>query len=216
VTRPGLEPAQVLFEKVDYAASDLRPSQKSFGVWGYVSHADVSADLRIGDAKTSLEHKFAALPRVIRIANLDLAQVDRLGSQKDAIVFKQGTLNLLYQDRGDQFEVSAEFASLQLEENEEADLPDFLFIPVDHLIAYVEKNDGNLTLQFTCDRKVARLSDDLEFGIAELWQGMWAEILKRFQAEAGEELQDWKAIGTKKLRDFLRNKDLLPEEANGP
>ncbi len=33
----------------------------------------------------------------------------------------------------------------------------------------------------------------------------------RFQAEAGEELEDWKAKGTEKLRGFLRNKELVKE-----
>ena len=194
VNRPGVEPVHVLFENLDYTASDLRPSQRSFGAWGYVSHADMSADLRIGDAKIGLEHQFAAFPRVIRIANLDLEQVDRLGSQKDAIVFQRGTLDLLYEDRRDQFEVDATFTGLQLAKNEEADLPDFLFMPVEHLIAYVEKNDGNLALQFTHDRKGAEASDDMEFVIAEVWNGMWAEVLKRVQAEAGDELKDWEGL----------------------
>jgi hypothetical protein len=44
---------------------------------------------------------------------------------------------------------------------------------------------------------------------------MWFEILKRFQTEAGKELNDWKTKGTEELRDFLRNKDLLEEEDVG-
>ncbi len=212
VTRPDVDPVHVLFEHVDYAASDLRPSQKSFGVWGYVAHADINADLQIGDSSVAVEHQFAALPRVLKITGLDLGQADRLGSQKDAIAFKQGTLDLLYRDSGDRFNVDARFTDLQLRKNQEADLPDLLFIPVDHLIAHVNKNDGNLILQFTQDREAAQVSDDMEFVIAEIWKGMWFEILKRFQAEAGKELNDWKAKGTEKLRDVLRNKDLLEEE----
>lgn len=216
VTRPGVEPVHVLFDDVDYAASDVRPSQRNFGVWGYVSHADMSADLHVGDARVSLEQQFAASPRVLRIGNLDLGQVDRLGSQKDAIVFKQGTLDLLYQDRGNEFEVDAKLTGLQLEKNEEADLPDFLLMSVDRLIEYVAENDGSLVLQFTRERKHAQVSDDLEFMMVEAWNGMWAEILKRFQNEAVEELNDWKAQGTEKLRGFLRNKDLLKEKEGNP
>ncbi len=48
-----------------------------------------------------------------------------------------------------------------------------------------------------------------------LWSGIriWT---KRFQNDAGEELKDWKAKGTEKLRELLRNKDLLEEEAEEP
>ena len=56
----------------------------------------------------------------------------------------------------------------------------------------------------------------MEFIIAEIWKGMWTEILKRFQAEAGRELNHWKIKGTNKLRDFLRNKELLIEVSDGP
>ncbi len=209
VHRPGVEPVEVVFDNVAYAASDLRPSQPGFGTWGYIAHADMSADLSIGDARIGLQHQFASLPRTIKITGLDLAEVDRLGSQKDAIVFKDGTLDLVYHDKGDQFEVDAQFTAMKLEKNDEADLPDVFFVPVDHLIAYVEENDGNLALRFSHDRQETVLSNDLEFLIAEAWRGMWAELLKRFQGEAAETLEDWKAKGTEKLRNFLRNKDFL-------
>lgn len=209
LNRPGVDPFNVVFDDLRYSASDLRPSQRGFGVWGYLSRADMSADLRVGDTRISLRQEFAASPRVLRIANLDLGQIDRLGSQEDAIVFKQGMLDLLYRDSGERFEIDARLTNLQLAKNEEAAFSDFLFMPVDHLIAYVEKNGGNLDLQYTRDKKNAKASDDLEFVIAEVWKGMWAEILRRFQAEAGEDLKDWKSKGTDKLRDFLRNKDLL-------
>jgi len=48
--------------------------------------------------------------------------------------------------------------------------------------------------------------------IAEIWKGMWAEILKRFEGNAREELKDWKKAGTEELRDFLQKKELLNEE----
>lgn len=211
VNRPDVAPAKVLFEHVDYSASDLRPSQKGFGVWGYVAHADIDADLRVGNSSATVEHHFATLPRVIKVTGLDLGQTDRLGSQKDAIVFNRGTLDLGYEASDDTFEVEARFTDLQLDKNQEADLPDLLFIPVDQLIAYIEKNEGNLVLQFSQKRDVAT-SDDMEFVIAEIWKGMWTEVLRCFQAEAGEELKDWKAKGTEKLRSFLRNQELLNEE----
>ena len=216
VNRPDVAPAKVLFEHVDYSASDLQPSQRSFGVWGYVAHADIDADLRIGDSSAGVEHHFATLPHVIKVTGLDLGQTDRLGSQQDAIVFNRGTLDLSYQASDDTFEVEARFTDLQLDKNQEADLPDLLFIPVDHLIAYIEENEGNLVLQFSRKREVTAVSNDMEFVIAEIWKGMWSEVLRRFQAEAGEELEHWKAKGTEKLRHFLRNKELLNEEGSPP
>ena len=216
ILRPGVEPVKIVFDNIACEASDLRPGQPGFGAWGYIAHADISADLLMGDTRVGLQHQFASLPRTIQVSGLDLGEMDRLGSRQDAIVFEGGTLDLAYQDRGDRFEVEANFTAMKLEKNDEADLPDILFVPVDHLIAYVEENDGNLALRFSRDRQETVLSDDLEFLVAEAWKGMWTELLKRFQGEAAKKLDDWKTKGTEKLRNFLRNKDLLDEGDAGP
>ena len=131
VTRPQVAPVHVLYENLNYTAADLQPGQESFGAWGYITHADIDADLRIGDTQTTLEHRFAALPRIMRITDLDLEQVDRLGSQNDAIVFKQGTLDLLYRDPWRLgLKSTHNSQTCLLEKNLEAEIPDLLFIPI--------------------------------------------------------------------------------------
>ena len=149
-----------------------------------VSGADISADIDLG-GKTALLRKQRAPATVPNffLSDINLAYVDRLFDQTDALVVTGGTLNLHYVDRGDnKVDVQAVVLGLELGENPSA-RQTIAFVPIGLVRDAVTKRQGNFDLSFSLDERKLAASRDLRSLVQTVWAGMQASLLKSAAAE---------------------------------
>ncbi len=126
-----------------------------------------------------------------------------LDKSSDPLIITGGTMDTSYAVGGGTTHVNVAIQGLKLAAHPDVVGQQFMFIPVERIIEYVEENDGNITLEFALDEDVS-MSDDLEFIIHEFWEGLWIAILKEISPESVGELVE---EGTKKIRDYLQQEE---------
>lgn len=202
VRREGVEPFVARLKGIEYLKRNVKPAVSL----DYLRRADYRATIEIGATSTTVANQHYTDPQNLTITGLDLGQIDRLLKQKDALEIKGGTLDLECVDDGSNTRFKAELTDLELARNPNAPVADFSFIPVDWLISYVNKQDGNLSLEYDIDldNDQGASSEDFRRIVKQSWEGMWSEMLKQHK-DMG--LENLKRKATNRLRNLLGSDD---------
>lgn len=122
-------------------------------------------------------------------------------SQRDALVIESGVLDAEFLINDQTLTTSVKMSGLKLAKNANSERDDILFIPVDRLIDYVNRESQNLELTFELDQQGFQTSDDLDALGGEVWDGLWKAVLRKAVLVDKEDLG--KQIKGK-IGDFLK------------
>ena len=114
----------------------------------------------------------------------------------------------------EQVQVKVDLKGMKLAENPDTAEQKFMFIPTDRIIKYVEKNDGNMTLEFELSEEV-KTSEDLGFIVSEFRKGLQTAIFEKLKSEGLDMLLEEgkeKVLEEGKKRLLEEEKDKVLEE----
>lgn len=205
VTRPGSEPVVVTFKDIDYSAGGIVLESPL----DLVERADITANASVNGIQGKLDQHFSSQPYSLDVSNMDLGRVDKLLKQKDALILEQGRADARLRWDQQKVNIAVELGELKVSQNPDAPQQDFMFIPVDKLISYVDSAGGHLQIAFAMNQGKVRTSKDLEFVVLEVWEGMWKALLRQVSSE---KLKAWKEKGSGRLRDFFNRTTTGPED----
>ena len=178
ITRPNSPPFHARAHSVEYRSTDVTISTFYRLLYG----ADVRCRFDLGESAT-LDKKGSAKPATFALCDVSLPELDRLLDPTDALAVTSGTMDVNYTcGDGDRIAVAVTVKDLHLAHNAEAATNEFMFIPVQHLIEYLEKRGQRLELAFTLQGFDADFSEDVEYLAREFWDGLLAAIIKELSA----------------------------------
>jgi hypothetical protein len=180
-------PFSALAANLSYSARNV--SFDSFA--SIVGGADVSADIDLGGMPAMLRKQGAetTMPHFF-LTGINLAYIDRLFDQTDALVLSGGTLNLHYaRAGGHKIDVAAIVFGLELGENPGAPNQRIAMLPVERVRQIVDKRRGNFDLSFTMNELDLDASGDLTALVNAVWAGLQANLVKSTAAAALKDLR---------------------------
>ena len=223
VLREGFDPVRFSVTDIDYSARNV--SLESYRQWLF--GADIHCIIDAG-GKTTLDKSASSTPSTFSLNDVNLSYVSQIFEQTArTFVIKDGQMdvNSVLSPDGVHFKVDLD--GLTLAENPKGTESQFMFIPVEKLVQYVNKQEGKMLLEFELGEDV-RTSEDLEYIISEFWKGLWIALLKhvspgsledlieegkqRVLEEGAEKLLDKEKTqqleeGAKKALDLFKKKD---------
>jgi hypothetical protein len=215
VMREGFEPVTFKMTDINYTARNVSPDSLRNLFYG----ADIHCDVEAGGKESTLDKKASSTPSTFSLTGVDLSYVTKLLDQSERVLsVSDGLMNVGYTLGEEQVQIKVDLKGMKLAENPDAAEQKFMFIPTDRIIKYVEKNDGNMTLEFELSEEV-KTSDDLGFIVSEFRKGLQTAILEKLKSEGldtlleeGKEkvLEEGKKRlleeEKKKVFDFLKDK----------
>jgi len=184
LTRSSQGPIRLKLENLDYSAHDVAPDSLSRLFFGAEFSFDIAGGGRV-------EKRIGAL----RMTSIDMPLVGRLLAPGGSLHFEKGTLDLVWE--GDE-------ADLRIHGLKLSGRGEFLFVPVEKLVRYIDSKDGNLHLRL----KLGGLesSGDLDYLLAAFWNGMWEAILQEAAPDVKQVIEDKATEAVKGLFDKLKKK----------
>lgn len=154
---------------------------RSFG--NLVINADIQADILM-QTKARLSKKRSGNTRTFDLIGANLAHIDKYFSQTDALIIKDGRMDIKYKTYpGGKGKYEVILSDFQLAKNESCPSDEFMFIPVAKIIEQIDKRKGSLDLWFELDSEFD-VSDDLDSITTDFWNGMWKALIKSITSEA--------------------------------
>jgi hypothetical protein len=203
--RKDSEPFSINLRAIEYSAKNINARLPL----EFVADADIRAEIVTAQGYALFTQDFSEIPLTLSISQIDLGYLDRHLKQKDILEIKNGTMQADFLVENEKGFAKISFNDLELSQNTNAVHKDFMFIPAERLINYVEEAGGDLALNFEFTKKDVHTSRDLEFVVLEAWEGMWKEILKKVSSE---ELKQLKDKTTDKLMNFFKKTTPSPND----
>lgn len=200
------EPFTLEVEELEYSVMNInakRPMDFAF-------NADITAKIVLSETQAEFSQHFSQEPITLSITDIDLGYLDRYLQQEDILKINNGNANVNFLANDKTIVANIALQNLKLMQNTNAVQKDFAFIPVDKLVNYVNKTDGNLNLEFEIEKSGIHTSQDLQFVVIEAWEGVWKQILRKVSSD---KLQQLKERGTQKLMDFFNKKESAPKDS---
>lgn len=220
--REGFDPVRFGVSDIDYSARNV--SLESYRQWLF--GADIHCIIDAG-GKTTLDKSASSTPSTFALNDVNLAYVSQIFEQTArAFVVKDGQMDVNSMLSADGVHFKVNLDGLKLAENPKGTESQFIFIPVEKLVQYVNDQEGKMLLEFELGEDV-RTSEDLDYILGEFWKGLWIAILKhvspgsvedlieegkqRVLEEGAEKLLDEEQTeqleeGTEKVLDFFKKK----------
>jgi hypothetical protein len=180
LVRGTQDPFRMHMTDMNYAAEDIALDALD----NLFSGADLHALVDL-DGRAVLEKNGSATPSTFSFTGINLSYLDRLFDQTDSLVIAGGRMDLhASSDRPNKkIQFTAEIKDLKVDINKNAASREFLFIPMDRLLKYIQSKKGNLSVTFTMDDDHFEASQDLDFLAKEIWNGLLAAIAKELQVK---------------------------------
>lgn len=173
-TREGSDPFKATVSALEYSASDV--SLDSFYHLAY--GADARCDVTMGTT-ARLEKSGSTVPSTFSLTGVDLPYGSRYFDLTEAITITGGVLDVGYLiDKGTSALVRVQIRGLKLAANPAIADRKILFVPVEHIVRYVNQSPGNLSLEFGFGDGI-HAGAEIDTITEEFWEEMWGEILKR-------------------------------------
>jgi hypothetical protein len=170
--REGFDPINFGITDIDYSARNV--SLESYRQWLF--GADIHCIIDAG-GQTTLDKSASSTPSTFTLNNVNLAYVSQMFEQTvQAFVVKEGQMDVNSMLSADGVHFKVNLDDLKLAENPKGTESQFMFIPVEKLVQYVNKQEGKMLLEFELGEDV-RTSEDLDYILGEFWKGLWIAIL---------------------------------------
>lgn len=199
--RVGSKPFALDLRELEYSAKNINAKIPL----DFASNADITAKIVLSETQAEFSQNFSQKPITLSITDIDLGYLDRYLKQKDILQINNGKVNVNFLVNDKTVLAKVALQDLELLQNTNAVQKDFAFIPAGKLINYVNQADGNLNLEFELEKSVIHTSQDLEFCVIEVWEGIWMQILKKVSSE---KLKQLKEKGTQKLMNFFNKNEM--------
>ncbi|MFY9224491.1 MAG: hypothetical protein WAQ98_17590 [Blastocatellia bacterium] len=167
--KTGVFNAKVL--NIQYYAKNISPTSLS----NLLYKANIQANIDIGTQAT-LNKAGTSTPATCALIGVDLAYINSFYGNEEQIKVVSGQMDLNYiieEDSKTNFKVLLK--DLKLDSNQPNKT--LMYIPLETITKYLEKNNSAITLEFTVDESL-ELSEDINFFMSEFLKGLSKEIPK--------------------------------------
>jgi len=157
---------------IQYYAKNISPTSLS----NLLYKADIKANIDIG-TQVLLNKSGTTNPATCSISGVDLPYISNFYGNEEQIKVVSGQMDLNYiieEDSKTNFKVLLK--DLKLDSNQPNKT--LMYIPLETIVKYLEKNNSAITLEFTVDENL-EVSEDIHFFMSEFLKGLSKEIPKQ-------------------------------------
>ncbi len=167
---------------IQYYAKNISPTSLS----NLLYKADIQANIDIGTQAT-LNKAGTSNPATCALTGVDLAYISSFYGNDEQIKVVSGQMDLNYIIEGNS---KTNFKVLLKDLKLDASQPNktLMYIPLETITKYLEKNNSSITLEFTVDESL-ELSEDTNFFMTEFLKELSKELIKELPKQVMENLK---------------------------
>jgi hypothetical protein len=205
-SRAGSEDFEIEIRDLGYSAKDVNARE----TMDFAINADITAGIVLGETEIAFSQHFSKQPITLSITNINMGYLDRYLKQKDILQVNAGNGSISFYFMDETVQAKAAIEGLEVEQNEKATQKDFAFVPIEKLIDYIHRSEGNLNVEVEIDKQKVHTSSDLQYFVLEVWNGMWKHILERATSDKARKLKE---KITERLTELFKSMDSMPSKA---